>query len=444
MTARVDYLRRLGAVRLPSVVSVGHLEASSLERFFTAVILFYTSGAIGPPLLGGNSPLDPAPIRPLELGIKLLFYCIAFGLMLFNWRSCVCGMWNIKWVLTAVALCVASVAWSQFPTLTMRGSAVLVGTTLFGIYVGVRYSVREQLDILAWVIGAGIVMSLVFVIWLPSYGVNRDVTAGAWQGAFAQKNNLGQVMVLGILVFAFWQISRRSWVRWLAISASVTMLLLSRSATGVVVCIITLLAIPLYKLVRARITLVIPLGIGLCVFVFGLVLVASANSGELLRLLHRGRDLTGRTELWTAVLYSISKRPWLGYGFSAFWEGMKGESETVLEAVGWSAWYSHDGFLDVLVQVGIVGLVLWVGGYLILWWRAIAFAARSTGPAALWLCTYLLFMMIYNVTEGSILSQNGIYWVLYIATAASLYPLKNRARKMMTTQIPVMRKARAY
>ena len=39
---------------------------------------------------------------------------------------------------------------------------------------------------------------------------------------------------------------------------------------------------------------------------------------------------------------------------------------------------------------------------------------------AIWLCTYLAFILFYNLTEGPVLSQNNISWVLYVSTAVSL------------------------
>jgi O-antigen ligase len=74
-----------------------------------------------------------------------------------------------------------------------------------------------------------------------------------------------------------------------------------------------------------------------------------------------------------------------------------------------------------MVQLGVLGLVTYAAGYLILWRRALAVLSRTSGPAPLWLCTYLVLMLFYNITEGYILVQNSIYWVLYISTAVSLY-----------------------
>jgi hypothetical protein len=37
-----------------------------------------------------------------------------------------------------------------------------------------------------------------------------------------------------------------------------------------------------------------------------------------------------------------------------------------------------------------------------------------------WLCMFLAFMFFYNLSEGPVVSQNNITWVLYVAVAVSL------------------------
>ena len=192
-------------------------------------------------------------------------------------------------------------------------------------------------------------------------------------------------------------------------------------------CLIIIITLPLYKLVRARFTVVIAACLIVGLLLTGSLLVLKNNSAEVLQLVNRGPDLNGRTDLWNAVLRSISKRPWLGYGFNAFWQGMEGESGSVLDTVPWMPGYAHNGFLDLMLQLGIVGLLVFALGYLDLCRRALAFLSRATGPTPIWLCTFLVFMLLYNLTEGgSILRQNEIYWVLYVSAAVSLSPVCSR------------------
>jgi O-antigen ligase len=265
----------------------------------------------------------------------------------------------------------------------------------------------------------------VFAILFPIYGIDEGAMAGDWRGVFIQKNGLAQAMVLACIVFLYVRPKVRPAFFWLCFTGGIALLFLSASATGLVVLAALLLSLPLYKLIGARFTLVIPVILGLALLTLGLCLALKANSTAAFHALDRSPDMTGRTELWAAVWHSISKRPWLGYGFSAFWQGTQGESGTVLDAVGWPAGYSHNGFLEVMVQLGVWGVVTFLVGYFVLWRRVIAFASMRSPSATRWLGTYLAFMLLYNLTECSILEQNTIYWILYIAVAVSLCTTKS-------------------
>src|ERR1039457_909769 len=100
---------------------------------------------------------------------------------------------------------------------------------------------------------------------------------------------------------------------------------------------------------------------------------------------------------------------------------MQGESASVVQMVGWVPPHAHNGFLDLLLEVGVLGLGVFAVGYFLLWYRAVQLVIRAPGNAPIWLCTYLLFMGIYNFTESTILLQNSIFWVLYTSTSINLY-----------------------
>ena len=400
---------------------------STSEKVFTVAMLFYTAGAVVSLITDDFASEAASQSNPLDLTIKITLYTITLFYTIRWWRSFIATVWSIRWVLVPVLIAAFSVIWSQHPFLTFRGSAVLIATTVFGVYFGTRYTVPQQLRLLAWTFSLVVIASFLFAFFLPAYGIDQGVTFGDWRGVFIQKNGLAEAMVFAFFVFLFVPASSRSLLRWIGIAGSLTLLVLSGSATGIVVCAAIVATLPLYSLARARFTLVIPVSLLLCLLAAGSLLIMQSNADEALQLVNRSPDLTGRTEIWNAVLHSISKRPWLGYGFSAFWEGTTGESGSVLDAIGYTIGYSHNGFLDVLLQVGAVGLVAFIASYLLLWNRALALLSKATGSTAVWQCTFLVFLLLYNISEGgAILAQNSIYWVLYIATAVSLFPVYSR------------------
>jgi O-antigen ligase len=393
-----------------------------LEKIFTVAMLFYTTTAILPFIAGDTSAVSQAEGNRLELLVQVAFYLVAFCFIALHWRTVMRGAWNAKWILLLAFVAVASTVWSQHPLFTLRRSAVMLATTAFGIYFGSRFTVHEQLRLLAWTCALMILTSFFMAFCLPQYGVDHLYSSGAWQGAFPQKNFLGRAMLLSVLVFYFARPVVAWWVRWVAIAGAMCLLVLSRSATGIVVLVVLVVALPLYRLVRHKLTFAIPVTMvaGFAAIGSGLLLYTILPS--LLAALQRDSTLTGRTFLWHAMLVSIAKHPWLGYGFNAFWMS-GGESSTVLSQISWVAKDPHNGFLGVTLDVGILGLSVLLAGYVVLWRRALGLVRTTTGVVPIWFCTYLAFIFFYNLTVGGFLVQNNIFWVLYTSTAVcvSLY-----------------------
>ena len=70
-----------------------------------------------------------------------------------------------------------------------------------------------------------------------------------------------------------------------------------------------------------------------------------------------------RTPIWAAVVRTIAERPWIGHGFGSFWD--VGLRLNPLNAP-WNEFFmkaqvintAHDGYLDQLLQTGMVGFSL--------------------------------------------------------------------------------------
>jgi O-antigen ligase len=68
---------------------------------------------------------------------------------------------------------------------------------------------------------------------------------------------------------------------------------------------------------------------------------------------NRDPSLSGRADLWSTVAHEGLKRPLFGHGYGAFWYEGRGR-----EIVGtWNPRQSHNAYLDVFVDLGVVGLL---------------------------------------------------------------------------------------
>jgi O-antigen ligase len=396
------------------------------------VFLLASTGLLLPLLQAQNGTVvDASQGDPVTQAVWFLVYLVMFLLFLVQWRYLISVALRDKLLLLLTALAIVSVLWSVAPDVTVRRGVALIGTSLFGVYLAGRFSEAEMLRLLAWTFGIAAVLSLVFAVALPSYGISQDpITQGDWKGIFDHKNTLGKNMALGTIVFLLlaWSSRRYRWVAWTGLGLSLALLVLSNSATGLVIVLGVAVLLPFYRILRREIVVAVPL------VLLALLLIGGAaawlllgNTETVLGLVGKDATLTGRTVLWSAVLDAIRDRPWTGYGYSAFWLGWEGKSAAVWLITGEQFYDAHNGILDLWLTLGLVGVSVFALNFVRAFGRAVAWA-RATGTiVGLWPIALLSFMLLSNLTEGTILQQNNLSWILYVATVLRVAaPLRSR------------------
>ncbi len=315
-------------------------------------------------------------------------------------------------------LAILSTGWSVIPDVTFKRGIYLAGATLIGVYWAVRYPLATQMRLLAWGLGPTAVSCFVFTLLFPNFGIEVGDHAGAWRGLFHQKNILARIMVLGGLTF-LWLVLNRERQRllwWGGLLVTIALLILSTSKTALLVMVVLVGCVPLFRAMRGkslRIWLSLALGM-LCVSCVALVLIDNAE--VILTALGRDVTLTGRTGIWDIVIEKISARPWFGYGYKSFWLGMEGESADVWYVTFFLAPHAHNGYLDLMLDLGLVGFSLFAIsltgtiGRAIVWLRQQSQPMVGIGPLL-----FLTYLLLYNITESSlILEPNTLFWLLYV------------------------------
>ena len=325
-----------------------------------------------------------------------------------------------NWVLAALILfALVSSSWSARPPLVLQRGVAVLGTTLFGIALAVCLSLEEQLRLLSRLFRFIAVLSIGCVLLLPSYGISDSAeNHGEWRGVFSNKNGLGVAMALSILVEC--QLPARSRlskiVKYGFLLLSTVLLVFSDSVTSMFALVGALLSIQIYKFAAQRLRIPLyAIALGVLLIIASSVTVLRLNAGGITSVLGRSSDLTGRTDIWGLVMPYIFERPVLGYGYSGFWLGITPESGAIDRVMGGVVSYSHNGFLEVLLSLGAVGLLLALG---FLWKglrRAYSWSQRRRSSTDLWPLAFLFFFLLYNLTECTILLQS-LEWALCVAT----------------------------
>jgi O-antigen ligase len=208
-----------------------------------------------------------------------------------------------------------------------------------------------------------------------------------------------------------------------ALLLSAVLLRYSDSVTPTLALIGALLLIEIYKFAALRLR--IPLyAIFLATTILataGLTLVV-ANGDSVAGALGRSSNLTGRTEIWSLVFTFIPERPIAGYGYAGFWQGAAPESTTVNQVMrGW-VMYSHNGYLEMLLNLGVIGLLLTFALLGIGMKRALKFSERRQSDTVLWPLAFLFYFILHNIAECTIMIQD-LEWALCISCIAGADPL---------------------
>lgn len=387
----------------------------SLELFVLGACAFIlTRGLLSITLFPGDVVAEGNPIWKMILAVS---YLSVAAVLAPYYRETLAVVRCNRFLAALVILALVSCFWAKIPALVLQRSIAVLGTTLLGIAFAVRLSLEEQLRLLSWVLRIVAVLSLACVLFLPGTGISD---LGEWKGIFNYKNGLGSMMALSALVE--WQLpadtfSHKVFNR-LALVLSMTLLVFSRSMTPLAALAGTLLFIEIYKLaVKRRRIALYAIGLGILLIVAAGVSMLPLNGETVAGALGRSSDLTGRATIWGMVLSLIPQRPLLGYGYSGFWAGGSQESIEVSWVMGSVISYSHNGYLEILLTLGAVGLLLAV---VFLWTgikRAYSYSQCNQSSVNLWPLAFLFFFLLYNLAECTILMQD-LQWAICVAIVA--------------------------
>ncbi|MFN3213118.1 MAG: O-antigen ligase family protein [Henriciella sp.] len=384
--------------------------------FLIGLLLIFSEGILPRLVSSGGSSDGSALLRLLWLPV----YGITFIGLVWKAKAFAETCLRLPFLMALMMVCALSFMWSIDPGLTQRRSLAIVMTTAAGLFVGTRYSWRTLLRALAitWLIVA--VASFVTGAVSPSFGRDFEVHGGAWKGLFYEKNQLGGHMARAALVAAFLIIMdrpyRRVWVGVLVLS--ILLVLLTTSVTSLLGLLIGL------GILGAAMVMKRGMATGL-VLTWSAAIMGGAGLGILLlapdlvvQLLGRDLTLTGRTDIWIVLTDYISQRPALGYGYGAFWDDGSNPGNWVRETLQWDAPTAHNGWFEVTLALGLVGLAFLVLDFLMTLWRAALTSVNLwTGVFALAFCAQFF---LFNLSESASLQQNSLIWLIYVAIAAKL------------------------
>ena len=323
------------------------------------------------------------------------------------------------WFLLLTLYACASTLWSIDQGATLRKLSHLIGLYVVCFTVClVGWDARRFQKVLRPVLTAIMVGSIIFGLVRPDLAIMGPNLAagdpgGHWRGLTVHKNALGSVASFATILWFHALLYRDTkwWAIGVGLASSLACLYLSDSSTSLAGTLMVSVFLLCGKLtppsMRRQLTPLVIATFLIAVLCYGLAvmklvpgldaLIASATSAV-------GKDTSfaGRTPIWDLVKTNIALHPWMGTGYGGFWVGPFDTSPSYefLKRLYFYPGEAHNGYLDIVLDLGYVGLALLAGfivRYFVLSFRLL----KSDRSQALLYLSLIFYFLLANLTESS-------------------------------------------
>lgn len=326
-----------------------------------------------------------------------------------------------------LALAILSVLWSPRQSHTVLGWLALLGIAVIAITIGhVRdtlQTVRALGDTMRWLLalslGLEILSGILLNVPFKTLGITGDLAyGGPIQGIFGTRNMLGFMAVVALITFVIeWRtqsVSRLVGV--LSVGLAGFLALLSASPTVVVLAAavgVTTVALTIVRHTPPARRVGTQWALG--VLVTAALVLAFARRHQIIAMLDAGSDFSLRADLWNTILDWVADKPTTGYGWFGSWSGGEYPFQYINYALSEHHLSALNAYFDVLLQLGWLGLVLFLvlGGVATVRSWLVASVRRSVVYA--WTPLLLITLAVESMFESFTLAGAG--WLLLVLCA---------------------------
>ena len=245
-----------------------------------------------------------------------------------------------------------------------------------------------------------------------------------WLGVFSTKNDLGIIMAIGTVTFLYALLTR--WPSFLSLLFNVAgmlpcaaLLYLSQSKTSWMAALLGAVMCVAIRFTYKRVGFAIIIWTAILLLVAPAIVIVTNELGEIATMLGKDSNLSGRIDLWMLMPDYIAQRPWFGHGFAAFWVLDSVNVFEIWSTVGWEPPHAHNGWLDVLLELGIAGLTLIVVQMGLITINGIRAVVAGRHPDAQYVFVVTALILIHNLAESSLV-RPGVNWVLLVVATTAL------------------------
>jgi exopolysaccharide production protein ExoQ len=316
------------------------------------------------------------------------------------------------WLIVLLAYMLLSTFWSEITVIALkRWAREWIAIVMALLMMSEAHPLEALASLLRRCAYVLLPFSVVLIRYYPALGRQYSRWSGVqmWTGVTGQKNELGRLCMISVffLLMALYQRWHggslaggryQAWGDASIIVIGVYLLIGSSSATSLatlMVGVATFFGLRWFKQLRSSVGQIGLQALVVFLIAFGAAVpfLGGSNVAAFSSVLGRDQTLTGRTDVWAEVMPARDRQPLLGYGFGSFWTDARRELYDIPTA--------HNGYLDVLLEVGEVGLVFYTA-WLLSCTRQLHRALLLDHAWASFGICLLLMSLIYNITESAL------------------------------------------
>ncbi len=434
---RIDHRRNRGLSKITWLPTLWFLIAASRP-----VAQWFTGGEVGEE---GASVEDGSPLDRFVLLCLITLGMAVLAKRRFDWSTM---LRDNRWLVLLFVYMLVSILWSDFPFVSFKRWIKTAGSVVMALVVLTELSPLSVLhSILMRTAYILVPFSLMLIKYYPPIGVAFGRWSGGtmWVGATMTKNTLGALCMVSIFVLVWTLVRRRerklpratrydNWADLIVLGLACYLIRGPGGAYSATSIAVLVLGLAVFFLVRRLTTDSRQLRSRIIAAVLGtagLFVLVDAVAGEspvalVARLLGRDPTLTGRTDLiWSELIPLSLKNPVLGVGYGAFW---------IRPIFEFPINQAHNGYLDVFIELGAVGLVLLSCLIVSFCGKAIREFRWDPDWAALRLA-FLLIVIMHNNTETSFLRSTILLWNLLVLLMI-VHPVRRSSRSATPAASP--------
>jgi exopolysaccharide production protein ExoQ len=377
---------------------------------------------------------DPGPV----VTVNILDRCIKVSMILMS-VYIIATRWSVTRLLAKninvgaaafLVLAPLSALWSIEPSATLLRftSLACICLVCFAIAVAGWHPRRFQqlaLSPLMMILIASLAIGIVAPEKITEIGADisqRD----AWHGVTHSKNEFGMMSSIAVIICVNKWLAREGRAYWAIAGSAVAVacLILSRSSTSLFATIVGVLSMTLVMrvpVIRRRYCTQVVVAIAATILLYELVIqdvIPGVNTllAPITSLTGKDTTFSARTVIWKVIKDHVQGAPYLGTGYGAYWVPLPSSpSYGFVSLMYFYPTEAHNGYLDVVNDLGYVGLICVLA---FLFWfirQALQLMRSDRSQGALYLA--LLFQeMIINMSESDWFSRSSTFAVLALAT----------------------------